>query len=165
MRTTYSVWWGVYIIAALAVTVCWFLSHSANTCLLLLACLLLLHLSLGLRTVPQKITARQFDLVDSSGKSRVIIGIESGRAAIGVLDDDGRVRISLGAPKSGEPSIGLFDAKGEHGVVIAVSPSGYSGISLSDPEGFSLDLGSETGQSSVACIVMSRNDHAVWKAP
>jgi hypothetical protein len=125
--------------------------------------------------VPQKIAAREFDVVDSSGRARI-------RMAMGALH---------------QPDIALMDAKGfyhvelylvadESGGNIALTgtPSGPSevpsttflsddGLTLFGSGGDELDLGAgtttrRTKPTGVASIVMfgnDKDDHVIWRAP
>ena len=115
--------------------------------------------------VPEKITAHEFDVVDSTGKIRMKMFVHSsGEPAIRLLDAQGKARVAMGVLPSGEPGIALSDAQGKAGammeidssgepnihvfdaqhkerVKINVNSSGEPSIELSDPQGFSMDLG------------------------
>ena len=124
--------------------------------------------------VPFVVTAHAFEVVDQSGKRRVLMDTAFG-PYVALFDVEGKPRASMYVAASGEPSIELFDAKGR--ARVSVDPSGLPHITLADANGFEMDLGStqtvtpttgQTRQTSAASIVMSGNDekhHVIWQAP
>jgi hypothetical protein len=146
------------------------------------------------RPVPQKITAHEFDVLDSSGK----VGITIRGRIVNVLDaDSGLPRLAIGnvspgvvgawlfeghgsrqveLPGNGGPDISIFDTQGRTRERIGLV-GGEPRITLNDTQGFRMDLGSTntmtfaTGTSqytSAASIIMFGNDkkhHVIWQAP
>ena len=130
------------------------------------------------RPAPEKVTAREFDLVDSSGALR---------AQVGTTRDGGSQIILSAGSKAGYvrianvPSVGAgveFSGPGNKGWMdLVVGPDAEPNIELNDPHGFKMDLGStrtvapttgQTQQTSAASIVMFGNDEkhkVIWKAP
>ena len=121
--------------------------------------------------VPEKITAHAFDVVDSTGKVRVLMTVDAAMPAIRLYDVDGKPKIQMVvAPYDGLPLIVLSDAQGRESaqisvqqggapdimlfdptlkgsgfkpsVDIGVDPSGSPSIALADSQGFKMDLGS-----------------------
>lgn len=133
--------------------------------------------------VPDKITAREFEVVDASGKPRVRLVSEQGEAYIVLLDADNTPAASMLVDKSGRPAFSLFHAFGKlpgankPRAIMGLSGDGSPGIRLYDARGFELDLGStstvaektgELHQSSAASITMfgnAKDHHVIWQAP
>lgn len=143
---------------------------------------------------PQKITAREFQVLDSSGRAtvsisngvvnildpqsglpRIAIGdVTSGVSGIWLFEENGSRRVQL--PAGGGPEIALFDTAGKPRTMLRLTDSGPA-IRLSDPRGFEMDLGDTstttpgTGamqQTSAASIIMFGGDkghHVIWRAP
>lgn len=145
--------------------------------------------------VPQKITAHEFDVVDSSGSvgirmgeanveirdaksglPRVLIGSLSASDSVGIWLFDGRgsQTVTLTDLQRSESNICLFDTLGTPRATIALAQS-QPVIKLIDPQGFGMDLGStqtvtpttgRTQQNSAASIVMFGKDKKlIWQAP
>jgi hypothetical protein len=146
------------------------------------------------RPVPQKITAHEFDVLDSSGK----VGITIGSRIVNVLDaHSGLPRLAIGnvspgvvgvwlfeghgsrqveLPGNGGPDISIFDTQGRPREKIGLV-GGEPRITLDDTQGFRMDLGSTstmtfaTGTSqytSAASIIMFGNGkkhQVIWQAP
>lgn len=127
------------------------------------------------RPVPQKITAREFDAVDASGKVRVTLGTLQGVAGEPTLTLTGQNRQTL----LEAPGLVMLISNSHEGAsAITIGAShGLPGIMLADGQGFEMDLGSAktvapktgaTQQTSAASIVMFGNDkkhHIIWSAP
>ena len=127
------------------------------------------------RPVPQKITAREFDAVDASGKVRATLGTLQGVAGEPALSLTGQNRQAL---LEGPGLVMLLSNsdEGASGITIGAS-HGLSDITLVDGQGFEMDLGSTkmvapttgaTQQTSVDSIVMfgnTKKHHVIWKAP
>jgi hypothetical protein len=144
--------------------------------------------------VPQKLTAHEFEVLDSSGRAtvsindrmvnildpqsglpRIAIGdVTPGVAGIWLFEGNGSRTVELPAGDGSE--IAFFDTGGRPRATIGLA-SGNPTIRLSDPQGFEMDLGNTstatpttgaTEQSSAASIVMFGGDkehHVVWRAP
>ncbi|MGH9357712.1 MAG: hypothetical protein ACRD1O_00885 [Terriglobia bacterium] len=120
----------------------------------------------GARNAPEKITAHEIDLTDSSGKVRVkmyadekgatgivlsdakgkkraAVAVDSsgGTAGIALTDAQGEPREMMGVDSSGAPGIWLDDAQGIPRASMAVSSSGNPTIELTDAQGFGMTLG------------------------
>ena len=140
--------------------------------------------------VPQKITARELDILDSGGRMRASVtpdgisfwdvhganwatfGSLTG-SAVGLTISD-RGSVLLAAPHI----ISLLDSgeAGASGVTIGAG-KGRASVHLVDAQGFELDLGGadmasartgESRQTSAASIVMFGNDEkhkVIWEAP
>lgn len=125
---------------------------------------------------PNRILAHEFDVTDSSGKVRVILGVDPTGEGLALLGADGEVGAEMTLYPSGNKLIALNDAQDQPRVAMWVD-SGEPQISLRDARGFSMDLGStgtvsartgETQQTSAASIVMFGNDkdhRVIWQAP
>jgi hypothetical protein len=95
----------------------------------------------GAQPVPQKITAHEFEVVDSMGNRRVSMGVGSGVAFIHVYDAEGHLRAMMGVSPSDGPAIGVLDAQGRPRADMHFSTSGGPGIILSDAQGkLSIDM-------------------------
>lgn len=104
------------------------------------------------RPVPQKIAAHEFDVVDGSGETRVMLGVIEGGPRIGLFDAQGKPRAAMGEAADGSPVVHSQDSRG-----------------------FAMDLGStgtvnimtgQTQQTSAASIIMFGKDHhVIWQAP
>lgn len=138
------------------------------------------------QSVPQKITAHEFDVLDSSGK----VGISVRGRMINVFDaESGLPRLQIGNvwptvvgiwlfeghgsrtvelfPKAAESSdISLFDTHGKPRMRMGLL-SGEPNIRLNDTRGFEMELGSmqtlapatgTTEKTSAASIIMFGND-------
>ncbi len=125
--------------------------------------------------VPQKITAREFDAVDASGKVRATLSTLQGVGGEPTLTLTGQNRqVLLEGP--GLVMLLSNSQEGSSGITIGAS-HGLSNIMLADRQGFEMDLGSAktvapktgaTQQTSAASIIMFGNDkehHVIWKAP
>lgn len=98
--------------------------------LLSVACLALLLLSAATSSDGNfnKLTAREFDLVDKSNTRRVNIRVEdSGEVVFRMFDGKGTIRVKLGAGEDGSGMV-LLDEATNPGVHLL---SGASGIKLS----------------------------------
>ena len=93
--------------------------------------------------VPQTITAHEFDVVDNSGKVRVSMNLSAEDAsAIALYDAQGIPHVQMiVAPFDSHPLIGLSDAEGAS-AEIALHRGGSPNITLKDANGFEMDLGS-----------------------
>jgi hypothetical protein len=137
--------------------------------------------------VSRKITAHRFEVVDDSGKLRVVIDATGAMPGIALFDVQHNVRALVGVDPLDSPSIVLSDALGKSRVslgvtygepnilvnneksnaAMSVDASGLPRITLADAKGFEMDLGS-TGKvnartpaakrTSAASIVMFSND-------
>jgi hypothetical protein len=85
--------------------------------------------------VPNVITAHEFDVVDSSGRVRVRMNVDTNRSAIELYDVHGMERAELSLNSSGEPKIVLTDAQGNSRAGMFVNPSGEPNIVLGDAKG------------------------------
>jgi hypothetical protein len=125
------------------------------------------------QSAPQKITAREFDIVDNSGVQRMRMNVNG----INISDADGVAREGLVTDTDGSAVILLLDAQGVDHAAISVSPQGAPAIRLADSQGFQMNLGSTgkvnfkagtTEKTSAASIVMFGKDekhHLIWQAP
>lgn len=130
---------------------------------------------------PEKITAREFDLVDSKGRVRVTIGnlfVEGVECpVIFVSDAKGGTRLMV-TEHRGVPSLSLYGTNNPiPGVSVVADTSGRPSVELDDAEGFSMQLGStstvktttgEKRETSAASITMFGNDEkhrVIWQAP
>lgn len=135
--------------------------------------------------VPERITAHELDVVDSSGKVRARMDVKSGDPMLILYDGQGQVRVELGMGfrESGRtlretnPGISFSDARGSELLGMGLSSGGSSWIILGDEQGYSMNLGAthtmnrttgETQETSAASIVMfgnGRDHHVIWRAP
>jgi hypothetical protein len=71
-----------------------------------------------------KITVQEFELIDASGKQRVSIKVEEGGEVVFRLrDDDGNIRVKMGANKDGSGLV-LLDGETNPGVHALAKKSG-----------------------------------------
>jgi hypothetical protein len=71
--------------------------------------------------VPQRVTAHEFDVVDSSGRARVSMGMALGEPSVSLSDAQGKVRAEMSIGPSGGPSICLTDAEGQPRVSMGIA--------------------------------------------
>lgn len=134
-----------------------------------------LGLMAATRPVPDKITAHEFDVVDSAGKVRVAMSISPskvGMPGLALYDRSGN-------PVAGLTTMGL-SAGGRYSELQISSPHGKSvvtmgviggdpSIDISDANGFRMVLGSTFERDSSAdSIIMLGNDkkhRVIWRAP
>lgn len=114
--------------------------------------------------VPEVIRARNFEVVDRTGRVRAKMAVQpNGIAFIQVTDELGHARAAMVTSLSGGSTVEILDPKGHQTAgmgdstlggsiavadtqgktraVMAVSASGAPSIHLSDAQGFSMDLG------------------------
>jgi hypothetical protein len=135
--------------------------------------------------VPQTITAHEFNVVDSSGGVRVIVGTFSGKPGIAVFDPQhkphaimvvepsGKPEIILGdlqGPRVGmmvdlsdRPNIALEDAQGRPRAVMALDSSGGPNISLFDPQG-ELRAGMVVSPGGPNIALWDAQGRVIWRA-
>jgi len=132
---------------------------------------------------PEKITAREFEVVDSSGKTRAQMGLMSGEPGIILYDGQGEQRVELGmlfresgrTLRESNPGISFTDPRGNALLGMGLTSSGSSWVVLSDQQGFRMNLGTtqtinpatgETRETSAASLVMFGKDgKVIWSAP
>jgi len=109
------------------------------------------------QSVPQKITAHEFDAVDDSGKVRVSMSVNSAdMSRIQLYDAQGRSHVDmLVAPYDSQPLIALSDAKGRNSAQISVNQGGWPAITLFDPTAEVMQAGvmidvATSGEPSIA---------------
>ena len=113
---------------------------KANTILAasILAVLLLIASS-PQRDSFEKITVKEFELVDKSGKERATIKIEdSGEIVLRLRDSKGNVRVKVGASQDGSGLV-LLNGDTNPGVHVLAKTAGSS-ISVYDAEGKKKDF-------------------------
>lgn len=129
--------------------------------------LLILAAALGgihaTQPTPQKVTAREFDAIDSSGKVRARIGVsQEGQPSIELSNAQGKAVVdialildtpffALSNPQNGasilmnlllgRAGIVVRGRQGQTGVDILAAPTGEPTLELSDSQGFTMDLG------------------------
>lgn len=93
-------------------------------------------ISYAVQPVSENITAHGFEVVDSSGKRRIVMRVlPSGEPGIWLSDAQGNTRVEIGPLPWGQPGIWLTDAQGKSRVEIGAVPWGEPSISLSDAQG------------------------------
>jgi hypothetical protein len=85
--------------------------------------------------VPQIITAHGFDLLDKSGKVRIMLNTMTDSPVIAILDAEGKTRASMGIDGPRGPVIEFDDAQSTARARIQLASSGEPSISLSDANG------------------------------
>lgn len=87
---------------------------------------------------PGPMNATSLSIVDSTGKPRIVLGVDKANAGIVILDDKGIQRISVGEGRNGAQGdgagISLFDPEGKPRLSIAANEGG-SGIIKLDANG------------------------------
>jgi hypothetical protein len=104
--------------------------------------------------VPDKIVAHEFDMVDSTGKIRIRMGLSSeGMPGIVLSDAQGKPRAAMTLSPSGESDIGLSDAQGKPRVLMSADPSGEPEIDLSDSQGNArVEIGVDPVMSGISVL-------------
>lgn len=128
------------------------------------------------RPVPDKITAREFDVVDRQGNLRIkmglgsLTGVSTGEPSIALLDETGKYREQMYLVWSGEPAMAFQDAPSADSAAMFLDTGG---VTLYGHQGREMDIGSGGGNAkrtsaSVNSIIMFGNDkqhHVIWQAP
>jgi hypothetical protein len=86
--------------------------------------------------VPEKITAREFDVVDGQGRARIVLTAfpAGGGATMEVLDAARRIRASITADDDGDASLVMRGSE-ESAVNLHVIRGGYTGLAMGGPPG------------------------------
>lgn len=88
------------------------------------------------RSIPLKITAHEFDVVDSSGRARVNMRVQSdGIAIIEVDDAQGVPRVAMMTNASGAPSVNVFNEQGHEIASLGSSNLGGGDVAVEDSQG------------------------------
>ena len=81
------------------------------------------------------ISAQEFRLVDSKGKTRGVFGIRNGSPHLDMFDAKGTPRAFLFLTKHGSPMLGMSDAKGTLRAALALGQHGSPDLGMDDAKG------------------------------
>ena len=84
--------------------------------------------------VPEKVTARRFELVDENGKVQAVLGVANDSPFLNLSDKNGKLRVGLGVTMGMVPSLSLFDDNGNPRAGLMVIKDS-SILNLSDANG------------------------------
>jgi hypothetical protein len=114
----------------------------------------------------ERVEARQFVLLDESGKVRAVLG-STPDGAIGLNLDDatGRTRLTLDVDYAGSPGLDLFDQDRKRRAIFSLGQHGEPGAGLYDAEGklrTSLDI---PGADTPGLAFYHEGGGPAWGAP
>lgn len=84
---------------------------------------------------PSIISAEEFRLNDSSGRTRLLMTLIRDKPRLFMLDSEGEYRLEMGLGDAGEPHIWLRDANGSAKVQVALTGKGLPAFTLADQKG------------------------------
>ncbi|HZT43344.1 MAG TPA: hypothetical protein VFA07_14335 [Chthonomonadaceae bacterium] len=85
---------------------------------------------------PKVLTAQELHLVDASGKTRVLIAVQSdGNPGIALLGKDGKIRAALRVRPDGGVALSLHDPDGNNRAALDTLPDGSSSLMLTNKSG------------------------------
>jgi hypothetical protein len=81
--------------------------------------------------------ARRIEVVDSTGRPRIVLALspQDGSPGLVLLNEAGRIRVSLALLPGGASGLVLSDGAGRERISLSVLPSGASGLALLDAAG------------------------------
>ncbi|HLW81748.1 MAG TPA: hypothetical protein VKS20_06880 [Candidatus Acidoferrales bacterium] len=133
------------------------------TAILLVGIPSLLGAGFATRAIPERIQAREIDIVDSAGRVRAVLNSRSLR----LNDENGLKRIDLGKDEGANAGAGLslYDSNGKNIVDVTVTGWGDGGLVVSDDTGRSrADIGTFAGSPALGVYGSDGKTEATMEA-
>jgi hypothetical protein len=90
----------------------------------------------GKTSAPEVIQAQRFELVDSEGKVRAVLGMaDDGGSGLAVMGEGGRARLAMGTKADGSVGLAVLRETGTPVVAIGLGADGAAGLAVLDKQG------------------------------
>jgi hypothetical protein len=96
------------------------------------------------------VTATRLELKDASGTLRGLWSVKDGHSELAQFDENGRLRIALGAGAKGDAALAFKDADGNMRVGLTVGKNGTPGLIMTDGQETRIALGVNNGFATFA---------------
>lgn len=104
------------------------------------------------------VKAKEFQLVDDEGNTKVTIGLDdNGNSSMKFMDKNQKVRVSVGSSQNGPASISLSDSDGETRILSMVAENGSSYLFMYDRQGVTR-VQVETGSKDITTVILGGKD-------
>jgi len=115
---------------------------------------------------PKVVTAQEFRLVDSEGKTRASLAAQAdGSTGIALIDKDGKRRAVLRLRADGSPSLSLHDADGKNRATLDTQADNSVGLILTNRDGKGGAAMVIPPNGEAAAILKDKEGNVVWAEP
>jgi len=120
----------------------------------------------GTGSPPGTLQAREFQVVDTAGKTKATIGVrDDGLTALQMFDTRGKTRIILQVSPNGTPMVGLCDETGHKKASLHLAGNGLAMMILSGKNGQGRLVNRVTSKGKAEIALYDTGTQALWQAP